>query len=80
MSEVWTHGPWTGTLGRECDFVGRWETNYTTRPSTSPAGVRRFGDWTVKASLATRTFLRDTERSNVVISFGPWPGRETAAR
>ena len=66
MSEVWTHGTWTVTAGRESDFVSLWE---------------QLGDWTVKAFPGARgTLLRDTERPNVFISFGPWPDRETAAR
>ena len=66
MSEVWTHGTWTVRAGRESDFVRLWE---------------QLGDWTVKAFPGARgTLLRDMERPNVFISFGPWPDRETAAR
>ena len=66
MSEVWTHGTWTVTPGRENDFVRRWE---------------QLGDWTVAAFPGARgTLLRDTERPNVFISFGRWPNRETAGR
>ena len=65
MSEVWTHGKWTVTPGRERDFVSLWE---------------ELGDWTVKAFPRARgTLLRDTERPNVFLSFGPWPDSETAA-
>ena len=66
MSEVWTHGTWTVVAGRESDFVRLWE---------------QLGDWTVKAFPGARgTLLRDTERPNVFISFGPWPNRDTAVR
>lgn len=34
MGEVWTHGTWTVTAGRESDFVRRWE---------------QLGEWTVNA-------------------------------
>lgn len=33
MNEVWTHGTWTVTPGRESDFVRAWE---------------ELGDWTVR--------------------------------
>ncbi len=66
MGEVWTHGTWTVTPGRESDFVRAWEA---------------LGDWTVSAFPAARgTLARDLERPNVFLSFGPWPDRETAAR
>ncbi len=66
MSEVWTHGTWTVTPGRESDFVRAW------------TGL---GDWTVKEFPGAHgTLLRDTERRNVFISFGPWPDRDTATR
>ncbi len=66
MSEVWTHGTWTVTPGRESDFVRLWE---------------QLADWTVTAFPGARgTLLRDTERPNVFVSFGPWPDRETAVR
>ena len=52
--------------GREGDFVRAWE---------------ELGDWTVRAFPgANGTLLRDSERPNVFISFGPWPDKETAAR
>lgn len=66
MSEVWTHGTWTVTPGRESDFVRAWE---------------ELGDWTVTAFPGAQgTLLRDVERTNVFISFGPWPDRDTAVR
>jgi heme-degrading monooxygenase HmoA len=66
VTEVWTHGTWTVTPGRESDFVRAWE---------------ELGDWTVRAFPGAHgTLLRDTERPNVFISFGPWPDRDTAAR
>lgn len=34
VSEVWTHGTWTVTPGRESDFVRAWE---------------ELGEWTVRA-------------------------------
>ena len=66
MSGVWTHATWTVTPGREQEFVRAW---------------KALGDWTVEAFPGARgTLLRDTERANVFISFGPWPDRDTAAR
>ncbi len=54
------------TPGRENDFVRAWEA---------------LGDWTVKAFPGAHgTLLRDTERPNVFISYGPWPDRDTVAR
>ena len=50
------------TPGRESDFVRAWT---------------ELGDWTVKAFPGAHgTLLRDTERPNVFISFGPWPDRD----
>ena len=41
----------------------------------------RLADWTVTAFPGARgMLLRDTERPNVFISFGPWPDCEAAAR
>lgn len=66
MSEVWTHATWTVIPGRESEFVSLWG---------------QLGDWTVKAFPGARgTLLRDTDRPNVFISFGPWPDQDTAAR
>ena len=62
---MWTHGTWTVVPGREADFVRAWE---------------ELGDWTVTAFPGARgTLLRDSQRPNVFISFGPWPDRETAS-
>jgi len=62
----WTHGTWTVTSGRETDFA---------QASERPA------EWTVSAFPGARaTLLRDAERPNVFISFGPWPDSETVAR
>ena len=66
MGAIWTHGTWTVQPGREPEFVRAWEA---------------LGDWTVAAFPgAVGTLLRDTERPNVFISFGPWPDRDTVAR
>jgi antibiotic biosynthesis monooxygenase (ABM) superfamily enzyme len=66
MHEVWTHGTWTVTPGREADFVRAWED---------------LGEWTVTAFPGAHgTLLRDSQRPNVFISFGPWPDSETATR
>ena len=66
MNEVWTHGTWTVTPGRESDFVRAW---------------KELGDWTVREFPGSHgTLLRDTERPNVFISFGPWRDKDTAAR
>ena len=59
VSEVWTHATWTVIPGRESEFVRAWG---------------ELGDWTVKAFPGAHgTLLRDTERPNVFVSFGPWP-------
>lgn len=66
VHEIWTHGTWTVTPGRESDFVRAWG---------------ELGDWTVRTFPGAHgTLLRDTERPNVFISFGPWPDKETVAR
>lgn len=66
VQEVWTHGTWTVTPGREGDFVRAWE---------------ELGDWTLRTFPGAHgTLLRDSERPNVFISFGPWPDKETVAR
>ena len=64
-SEVWTHRTWTVTPGPESDFVRAWE---------------ELGDWGQGVSGGPGTLLRDTERPNVFIRFGPCPDRDTAAR
>jgi heme-degrading monooxygenase HmoA len=54
------------TPGRESDFVQAW---------------KELGDWTLRAFPGAHgTLLRDSERPNVFISFGPWPDKETVAR
>jgi heme-degrading monooxygenase HmoA len=59
MTSVWTHGTWTVKPGREEDFVNAWR-----------AMVREVGaHLEVKG---TPTLLRDHDRPNVFISFGPW--------
>ena len=65
MSEVWTHGTWIVKSGREDDFVRAWEA---------------LGDWTVATFPGSHgTLLRDPERPNVFVSFGPWPDRAAVA-
>lgn len=66
VNEIWTHAIWTVSPGREGEFVRAWE---------------ELGNWTVSAFPGAHgTLLRDTERPNVFISFGPWPDKEAAAR
>ncbi len=66
MEEVWTHGTWTVRPGSEDEFVEAW---------------RSMAEWTAaEFASATGTLLRDRERSNVFISFGPWPDLQTVGR
>ena len=59
MPNVWTHGTWTVKPGHEEEFVAAW------------LALAREGS----AELAPPeppTLLRDRERPNVFLSFGPW--------
>jgi quinol monooxygenase YgiN len=67
MTSVWTHGTWTVKPGHEDDFVEAWR-----------AMVREVG-----AHLevhGTPTLLRDHDRPNVFISFGPWESMDVVSR
>jgi hypothetical protein len=65
MGAIWTHGVWTVKRGREEEFVHGW-----------------FELANVGAGLGggEPTLLRDRERSNVFLSFGPWPDLEAIER
>jgi heme-degrading monooxygenase HmoA len=64
MTEVWTHGTWTAKSGQEDQFVAAW---------------KELADWTIANYPGARgTLLRDRERTNMFVSFGPWPDLETA--
>jgi quinol monooxygenase YgiN len=64
---VWTHGTWTVKAGREEQFVDEWR-----------AMVR---DVSAEISAARPpTLLRDHDRPNVFVSFGPWDDLDTVAR
>ncbi|HZD79787.1 MAG TPA: antibiotic biosynthesis monooxygenase family protein [Actinomycetota bacterium] len=67
VTEVWTHGTWTVRPGSEDDFVDAW---------------RSLAEWTVQefGTAAAGRLLRDQERANVFISFGPWSDLDTVER
>ena len=62
MTSVWTHGTWTVQPGQEDAFVEAWE-------GLARASIGRFG-------TAPPTLLRDRERPNVFVTFGPFAGAE----
>ena len=67
MANVWTHGTWTVRPGSEDAFIDAWLTLVHD----------------VSASVAPEsppTLLRDRERANVFVSFGPWPDAEAVER
>ena len=57
---------WTVKPGREDDFVQLW----------TELGTRTLHDF----PEAVGTLIRDRERPNRFVSFGPWPDAETAER
>jgi quinol monooxygenase YgiN len=67
MADVWTHGTWTVRPGREDDFVRSWRE--MARRATTELEV-----------AARPTLLRDRERPNVFVSFGPWPSIDDVQR
>ena len=58
MANVWTHGTWTVKPGMEAEFVDAWTT------------LAREGVADLQAEPPT--LLRDRERPNLFISFGPF--------
>src|SRR5262245_15098930 len=58
MTAAWTHGRWTVEPGREAAFIEAWST-------LARAAIGRFG-------TDPPTLLRDRERPNVFLSFGPF--------
>jgi heme-degrading monooxygenase HmoA len=63
MARVWTHGVWTVEPGREDDFVAAWT-----------AMAREAAESLEPPELPW--LLRDRDRPNVFISFGPWESDE----
>ena len=59
MASVWSHGTWTVKRGREDEFVAAWR-------AMARRGVAEM------ETAAPPTLLRDRDRPNVFISFGPW--------
>jgi quinol monooxygenase YgiN len=55
---VWTHGTWTVKAGQEAAFVMAWS-------NLARASIGVFG-------TAPPTILRDRERPNVFVTFGPF--------
>lgn len=66
MPSVWTHGTWTVKPGQEDAFVEAWLTLART-------GISELG-------AEPPTLLRDRERPNVFISFGPFADDEEVER
>jgi heme-degrading monooxygenase HmoA len=66
MTEVYTAGVWTVKAGREEEFIRLW---------------RRLGERTLEDFPdAAGTLLRDRDRPNRFISFGPWASVEEVQR
>ncbi len=65
MASAWTHGVWTVKPGREDEFVAGWR-------ELVPIGI--------ELGSGEPVLLRDRERPNVFLSFGPWPNLETIER
>jgi quinol monooxygenase YgiN len=62
MTGVWTHGTWTVKAGQEEAFVEAWS-------KLARASLGRFG-------TAPPTILRDRDRPNVFVTFGPFASIE----
>ena len=62
MTSVWTHGTWTVLRGQEDAFVEAWT-------GLARGSIGRFG-------TAPPTLLRDRDRPNVFVTFGPFAGAE----
>ena len=64
MSELFTHGRWTVTPGKEEEFVAAWND---------------LAEWTGAniPGAGWAKLLRDRERPNVFLSFGPWDSLST---
>ena len=67
MPNVWTHGMWTVKQGREEDFVAAWK-------ELRRAALADFDP------PAQPFLLRDRDRPNLFVSFGPWQDVETIER
>ena len=67
MPRIWPHGIWTVKAGREDDFVDAWR------------AMARLGQEEFEAVERAR-LLRDRERPNVFVSFGPSPSIEEIDR
>jgi quinol monooxygenase YgiN len=60
MANVWTHGVWTVVPGHEDRFVELWR-------AMAERGLTELD------VVEPPTLLRDRERPNEFVSFGPWP-------
>jgi hypothetical protein len=67
MPPIWTHGVWIVKAGREDEFVDAWR-------AMARLGQERF------EAVEPPRLLRDRERPNVFVSFGPWPSIEEIDR
>ena len=56
---VWTHGTWTVKAGRDDEFVRAWRT----------MAARALSEFDPSDKP---TLLRDLDRADVFVSFGPW--------
>ncbi len=67
MPNVWTHGVWSVKPGKEDEFIRGWR-------EMAQIAMREI-------DVVTRpTFLRDRDRPNVFVSFGPWRSIEDIER
>jgi quinol monooxygenase YgiN len=69
MAAVWTHATWTVAPGREEEFIRLWQ--------ELAAAVKE--ELQVPDDREP-TLLRDRERPNVFLSFGPWSGPDDVER
>jgi hypothetical protein len=67
MPPIWTHGVWTVKPGREDEFVRGWQ-------EMARAGATAF------EAVEPPRLLRDRNRRNVFVSFGPWSSVEEVDR
>ena len=67
MPSVWTHGTWTVSEGREHEFVDAWRKMAREAAEVLPV-------------VEPPTLLRDRDRPNVFVSFGPWPSIDDVHR
>ena len=67
MANVWTHGTWTVKPGQEDAFAAEWLELVRLSAAEYP-------------TPEPPTLLRDRDRPNVFVSFGPWPDAAAVER